>query len=138
MFYEEKDIIEVIRCPYCKNKYNDPRFIECGASFCMPCIELLLKDGENGFKCPECEDFHEQPKKGYSKITNLSKLCEIKAKEVSRGSLVDSLKAQLDEIKLKLNELSNGNNLGVDKIKDYCDKLRNEAQLRTSKSKIWS
>ena len=51
MIYEENQINEIIRCPYCKNKCNDPRIIECGASFCMQCIELLIKEGENGFKC---------------------------------------------------------------------------------------
>ena len=104
MFYEEKEIDELIICPYCKNKYKDPRFIECSASFCMPCIELLIKDGENGFKCPICDDFHEKPNNGYFINANLAKLCEIKANEVSRGTLADSLKARLDEIRQNLDQ----------------------------------
>ena len=82
MFYEEKEIDELIICPYCKNKYKDPRFIECGISFCMPCIELLIKDGATGFKCPDCDDFHEMPKRGYSKNTNLAKLCAKQAAKI--------------------------------------------------------
>ena len=128
MFYENQ-IIEIIRCPYCKNKYEDPRFIECGVSLCMRCIELLTKNGENGFECPVCEDFHEKPKKGFGKIINLAKLCDIKASEVSRSTFANSLKAQLDEMKLKLDELSKENKLGAEKIKEYCDGLRNEVQL---------
>ena len=53
----------------------------------------------------------------------------MKASEVSRGALASTLKTQLDEIKLKLDELSKKNQLGADKIKEYCDGLRNEVQL---------
>ena len=60
MFYEENEINELIICPYCKTKYNDPRLMECGDSFCMPCIELLINNSEKGFKCPVGNDFHEQ------------------------------------------------------------------------------
>ena len=129
MFYEENQINEVITCPYCKNKFNDPRSIECGISLCIQCIELLTNKGENGFICLICKDFHEKPKKGFAKNANLSKLCDIKASEISRGPLADTLKVQLDEIKLKLDRLDKDNKLGVDKIKEYCDELRNEVQL---------
>ena len=129
MFYEETQINEHLICPYCKNKYNDPRVMKCGASFCLACINLMIKTAENGFKCPVCEDFHKIPKTGYSMNLNLAKLCKIKANEVSRSPLADSLKPKLDEIKLKLDELSKENSLGADKIKDYCAGLRNEVQL---------
>ena len=117
MFYEAAEINKQLTCPYCKNKYNDPRIVECCSSFCMSCIQILKCKNKYGFKCPECSDFHEQPEKGYLKNPNLAYLCEISANEVSRGSLADTLRTQLDEIKLKLNELSNENELGVDKIK---------------------
>ena len=53
----------------------------------------------------------------------------MKANEVSNSPLAQTLKAQLDEIKLKLDDLSKENNLGADKIREYCDGLRNEVQL---------
>ena len=120
MFFEENQINEALRCPYCKNKFNDPRSIECGISLCIQCIELLTNKDANGFKCPICKDFHEKPKKGYSKNLSLSKLCDMKPSEISRGPLADTLKAQLDEIKLKLDRLDKDNKLGADKIKEYC------------------
>ena len=129
MFYQENQINEVTRCLYCKYKLNDPRFIECGTSLCIQCIELLTNKCANGFKCPICKDFHEKPKKGFPKIANLSKLCDMKPSEISRGPLADTLKAQLDEIKLKLDQLDKDNKLGADKIKEYYDELRNEVQL---------
>jgi hypothetical protein len=81
------------------------------------------------FKCPACHEFHEKPKKGAFKNTILDKLCDKQANKVSRGSLADAFEAQLDELKSNMDKLALENDLGVDKIKDYCDGLRNEVQL---------
>ena len=129
MFYEENEIKALVTCPYCQNKYNDPRFIECGTTFCMECIELLTKTNENGFQCPECGVFHLKPANGYFKNNHLAKLCEKKASFVSRGSISDTLRAQLDKLKLNLDKLNTDNKLGADKIEEYCLGLRNEVQL---------
>ena len=129
MFYGETEIQELVICPYCKNKYHDPRIIECGTSFCMPCIEFLTKSDTNGFQCPVCDEFHEQPKKGYPKNTNLAKLCDKRANKVSRSPLADALNTQLDELKQSMDKLAHENDLSEDKIKEYCDGLRNEVQL---------
>ena len=129
MFYNEDEVYEHIKCPYCKLKYQDPRIVDCGASFCMSCIDLLIKIDEDGFNCPACTKFHLKPANGFLKNVNLAKLCDINATVVSRGPLVESFKTVLDEIKSKLDELNSNNKLGVDKIRDYCDKLRNDVQL---------
>ena len=129
MFYEEKEISELILCPYCKNKYTDPRIVECSSCFCMPCIEILTNNGEKGFKCPECDDFHEMPPKGYIKNPKLAKLCDKQAAPVSRGSLASSLGLQIDDLKLNLDELANKNKLCIERIKEHCDELRNVVQL---------
>ena len=99
MFYGETEIQELVICPYCKNKYDDPRIIECGTSFCMPCIEFLTKGDTNGFQCPVCKDFHQQPQNSYLKNTTLAKLCEKRANKVYRSPLADALETQLDELK---------------------------------------
>ena len=129
MFYEEKEISELSLCPYCKNKYTDPRIVECSSSFCMPCIEFLTKNDENGFKCPVCDDFHETPKKGYLKNPNLAKLCDKKAVEVSRSKQAEDFKRKLVNFKQNLDKLANKNKPSIEIIKEYCDNLRNEVQL---------
>jgi hypothetical protein len=95
----------------------------------MPCIEFLTKSDTNGFQCPVCDEFHEQPKKGFSKNISLAKLCEKKANKVSRSTIAKAFEAQLDELKLNMDKLAKENDLGEDKIKEYCDGLRNEVQL---------
>ena len=134
MFYVENEISEHIKCPYCQNKYNDPRIVECSSSFCMPCIEFQTKDGANGFTCSVCDEFHQQPPKGYLKNFNLANLCATHAHPVSRGSLASTLNTQLDELKLKLDKLVIEDKLGIDKIKNYCDLLRNEVQLTSEQA----
>ena len=129
MFYEEKEISGLILCPYCKNKFNDPRLVECSSSFCMPCIEFLTKNGETGFKCPVCDEFHETPKKGYLKNANLAKLCEKKAVEVSRSKQAEDFKRKLRNFKQNLDKLANKNKPSIEIIKEYCANLRNEVQL---------
>jgi len=128
MFFESEEINKLTNCSFCKNKYVDPRVVECGQSFCMPCIEFMKND-QNGFTCPVCNDFHGIPNNGYVKNSNLSKLCDLHENNVSRGTLADNLKAQLNEIKLKYQKLNVDNESEVDKIKDYCDGLKNEVQL---------
>jgi hypothetical protein len=100
----------------------------------MPCIEFLTKSGTNGFQCPVCDKFHEQPQNGYLKNQTLAKLCEKKANKVYRSPLADAFEAQLDEIKLNIDTLAKENDMGADKIKDYCDGLRNEVQLHLEES----
>jgi DNA-binding transcriptional MerR regulator len=129
MFYEEIEIGELVICPYCKHKYNDPRIVGCGTSFCMSCIQLLTKNGQHWFGCPVCDEFHEQPRKGYLKNTTLAKLCEKKANKVYRSPLADALETQLNELKLNMDKSAKENDLGVDKIKEYCDGLKKEVQL---------
>ena len=131
MFYEENEINEVTSCPCCKLKYTDPRIVECSSSFCMLCIDSLTNASENGFKCPVCDDFHAKPQNGFLKNSSLAKLCDKKANPVSRGPLADTLRAQLDEIKLKLAVLAKENQLGADKIREHCEGLRNDVQLNS-------
>ena len=129
MNHETTEIDELLSCPYCRDKYDDPRIIECENSFCMPCIELLTKKNSNGFQCPVCHEFHEQPKKGYLKNATLAKLCEKKANRVYRSPLADALDAQLDKLKRIMKKLAHENDLGAEEIGEYCHRLRNEVQL---------
>ena len=133
LFYEENEISEHLKCPYCKNKYKDPRIVECSTSFCMLCIEILTKECENGFKCPVCEDFHEIPPKGYLKNFNLDQISDKKANEVTRGSLADTLKAQLGELKQNTDELANWIESSANKINKHCNDLRSEVSLSSDK-----
>ena len=131
MFYEQDKVNELVLCPYCKNKYNDPRIVKCSSSFCMSCIQLFANNDKNGFKCPVCNDLHKITRKECIKNSNLAKLCDMQANEVSRGSLADTLNFQINDIKLNLDEFSNKNSLRVEKRKENRCNLRNEVKIRS-------
>jgi len=91
MFYEENEINELIICPYCKNKYKDPRLLPCGTSLCFDCIQLITRIDAGNVKCV-CNQFHMIPVDGFFINTTLAKLVEKKPFEVYRGSLVKEFK----------------------------------------------
>ena len=134
MFYQESEINEHLTCPKCKNKFNDPRLIDCGGSLCKACIDLLIIDDESRFKCPICEELHEISTNGFLKNERIAKFCDLKAKEVSRTPEIDSLRAQLDELKRSSDEFSNMIDFSGAKIKEHCKDLR--AKVRLSKEKL--
>ena len=131
MFYEENLINELIICPYCKNKFNDPVIVQCGTSFCHGCVELLLEKQNNGFNCPECEKFHLADKDGFIRNKNIAKLIQHEPKEVYRSKSAQNLKLKLDQVQNKINSLRNDIEIGKDKVKEYCDSIRIEIQLAT-------
>ena len=132
MSFEKK--AEIIKCPYCKNNYNDPRIVDCGVSFCMICIELLTNVDDNGFNCPECKQFHIKPPNGYLQNLSLIRSCILNENHTLSSLIVDNsdnvenLKSALNDIKIKLDKLADDNKLGVVKIKNHCDELRNKVK----------
>jgi hypothetical protein len=130
MFYQESEINEHLTCPKCKNKFNDPRLIDCGGSLCKACIDLLIIDDENRFKCPVCEDLHEIPANGYLKNAILAKLCDLKANEMSKSAQANALKTQLGILKQNSDAFLK---LIDKKASEHCTDLRREVDLSTDK-----
>ena len=79
MFYEEEEIQNLIICPNCKKKLNDPRVVSCGQSICQDCLTVILNAETNGLHCPGCNDFHAMPENGFMKNQIVSSLIELKA-----------------------------------------------------------
>lgn len=129
MFYGEKDISEITVCPYCKNKYRDPRILPCGRSICNECLESLINKKEDSLTCVICNVVHERPKGGFYKNKELAKLTEKKPNDIYRSKAAEDLKLTLKELKEKSDALSNEMNMGENKIKEYCDYIRNDIQL---------
>ena len=130
MFYEEKEINEIIKCPYCKNKYNDPRFLPCSLSMCYDCIELLSSHETRTIECV-CSGIHQIPSNGFLKNTVVAKLAETKPNQVYRGEKVEQLQHSLSQIKQKLNDFKSEIEMGKDKIIEHCNSVKNEIQLKT-------
>ena len=53
-----------LKCSICLEFYFDPRVLPCLHTFCLHCLEPLVKDGT--ISCPQCRVKHKIPKGGVS------------------------------------------------------------------------
>ena len=133
MFYEEKEINDIIICQYCKLKYKDPRILPCGRSLCFDCIELLINKDENKIEtihCPICNENHEKPEIGFYKNIELAKLAEKKSTEVYRSKKTELLKTKLKQVKTNTDFIHKGMQM-ESTIIEHCGSLKNEVQVAT-------
>ncbi|XP_040112453.1 tripartite motif-containing protein 64-like [Oryx dammah] len=61
----DSDILQVFQseltCSICMNCFLDPVTIDCGHSFCCPCLSLCWEEGQTPRSCPECRGLSERP-----------------------------------------------------------------------------
>uniref|UniRef100_A0AC11BVG9 Uncharacterized protein n=1 Tax=Ovis aries TaxID=9940 RepID=A0AC11BVG9_SHEEP len=50
-----------LTCSICMNWFLDPVTIDCGHSFCRPCLSLCWEEGQTPRSCPECSGLSERP-----------------------------------------------------------------------------
>ncbi|XP_070313499.1 tripartite motif-containing protein 64-like [Odocoileus virginianus] len=61
----DSDTLQVFQseltCSICMNCFLDPVTIDCGHSFCRPCLSLCWEEGQTPRSCPECRGISERP-----------------------------------------------------------------------------
>jgi hypothetical protein len=133
MFYQEKEVINILNCKNCQERLVEPKLLPCGKSICSLCLKLLIiKD--KMFDCFVCKEKHEMPKKGLPKNQALEEMLAIKSNTVSRGKEYDTFRESLNHIKMNINLINIGVNNRDDFIKEHCIELRNEVQLVTEEN----
>ena len=50
-----------LTCSICMNCFLDPVTIDCGHSFCRPCLSLCWEEDQTPRSCPECRGIAERP-----------------------------------------------------------------------------
>ena len=59
----DSDTLQVFQseltCSICMNCFLDPVTIDCGHSFCRPCLSLCWEEGQTPRSCPECREIPE-------------------------------------------------------------------------------
>jgi hypothetical protein len=138
MFYEEHQINKLLNCSKCSQRFDVPKVLPCGKKICMQCIQIIkIIDSDDElaqFKCLMCSDEHVMPKNGFPTCETLMILLNEKPNEVYRSQNVETLKKNVNEIRLHLDKIDYDFNNGVDIIKEHCIELRTLLQLATEQS----
>jgi hypothetical protein len=129
MFYQADKIDTILICKICENKMVDPRLLPCGRSVCHRCVDVLADTEKKRLKCQNCGKIHEIPDEGFPQIIALQKLLEFEAKEVVHPNLKEEFKKFLDILNATKQTIESTLECGDAKIRDHCDKVRNDMQL---------
>ena len=128
MFYQASQLDSLLTCTFCDQKFNDPRVLPCGKSFCKCCIDVLVTQKQ--IKCNHCSQTHQVPDgDGFPPNIELAKMLDLKSSHVCHSKLFQTFKDMLDSVRAKAGQLELGLKIGDAQIRDYCDKVRNDAQL---------
>jgi hypothetical protein len=129
MFCQADKIDSILICDVCDNKIIDPRLLPCGKSVCQRCVVILADTDNKRVKCQNCAKTHEIPEEGFPKNLALQKLLEVETNEVSRSNHIEELKNILDILNATKQTIESTLECGDAKIRDHCDKVRNDMQL---------
>jgi hypothetical protein len=134
MFYEENAIKKLLICPHCNRKLIEPQLLPCRKSVSKRCVESMIEQQENEnqsrLKCLYCAGGHLVPEGGFPSCEILEVLLDTKPCEIYISSLTEELKGHLDNVKLKMNEMNESFENGIDKIKERCAQLRSSILLK--------
>jgi hypothetical protein len=134
MFYEEKEINQLLKCEQCNQRYIQPRNLPCDEYICTNCLEKLIEEQsakQSGkLKCCYCSEEHDMPERGFPISNKLEMLLETKPNEIYRGKAVEELATRLRNIKNELNAFKYTLDNGIEKIRERCSLLKHQIQIR--------
>jgi hypothetical protein len=138
-FYKEQDINELLTCPACRARFEDPVILPCGDSICLNC-EILIREESNyyqHYRCPVCKMTHKNLIMSQLPRNKLiENLLKLKAGEVHRNKSVKDLLMNLKELQLKIDLFNLSNQLHpLEELKSNCDLVKNQISLQSDKAK---
>jgi hypothetical protein len=133
MFYEANSISNILTCPLCENKLDDPCVIPCGNSVCHDCIQEPLSEGDEDYECKLCNEKHNA--KNFTKVNVFENLLILKPLEIYRGKTYQDFKQKLNQLKTESENLEDVLAHGNYAIKEHCNNLVNNIEMVTE-SKI--
>jgi hypothetical protein len=129
MFYQADKIDSILICSVCEKKMVDPRLLPCGMSVCHGCVDAIADTDKKRIKCQPCAKTHIIPDDGFLKNLALQKLLDFEAKEVFHPNQIAEFKQLLDILNATKQSIESTLECGDAKIRDHCDKVRNDMQL---------
>jgi hypothetical protein len=97
MFYLEREIKLLKKCPNCNNHLDDPRLLPYGQTIFSVCVDKTKQD--DFYDCLFCNNRHAIPTDDFP-VNNLAiNLLKTRSREIYRGEAVSKLKNLLKQIK---------------------------------------
>ena len=120
-----------MNCQHCKNPFDEPKLLPCGATVCNKCVQTSIIDKfntEKRYKCLICEESHEFPVDRIFKtnLCLLELLKEIKNNATESCQNYKKVIKSNEKIRLELETLIKN---GEDFIKEYYLERINEIDL---------
>jgi len=134
MFSQGDEINKILICKICDNKMVDPRILPCGKSVCHRCVDFLAGTDIKRIKCQNCAKIHLIPNDGFLKNLAVQELLEWDAKEVFRSNQIKEFKKFLENLNATKQSIESTMECGDAKIRDHCDKVRNDMELTIEKA----
>lgn len=139
LFYKEQDIKELLTCPACKTRFEDPIILPCGDSICLNC-EILIREESNyyqHYRCPVCKVTHKNLIMNQLPRNKLiENMLRLKAGEVHRDKSVTELLLNLKELQLKIDLINlSDQRHPLEELKSNCDLIKNQISLQSEKVK---
>jgi len=139
-FYKEQDINELLTCPACRTRFEDPVILPCGDSICLNC-EILIREESNyyqHYRCPVCKVTHKNLIMNQLPRNRLiENLLKLEPGEVQRDKLVKDLLLNLKELQLKIDLFDFGNKRHpLEELKSNCSIAKKQITLQSEKVKL--
>jgi hypothetical protein len=125
MFFKDEDLSELMTCPSCNIEFGDPRILACGETICNNCVAAMYDAEKKGIHCKYCNTFHKMPLEKVAQNKFLARLIKKQPCEITRGQMAKDLGLQLRVIYNKTKEFEKERYTDKEKIKEYCDFIRN-------------
>jgi hypothetical protein len=129
MFYQAEKIDSILICSVCENRMVDPRILPCGKSVCNRCVDLLTDTDNKRINCQNCAKIHEIPDEGFLINQIAKEMIKCEADQVLQSSQIAEFKQLLDTLNAARQSIESTLECGDAKIRDHCDKVRNDMQL---------
>jgi hypothetical protein len=96
---------------------------------CNRCVDAIADTDKKRIKCQNCAKIHEIPDEGFYINRLAQEMLKFEAKEVLRTNHTEEFKKVLDILDKTKQSIESTMECGDVKIRDHCDKVRNDMQL---------
>jgi hypothetical protein len=131
MFFTEEQCNQYVTCQRCEETFFDPRSLPCGECVCNKCIVSHLENGSKQFKCFCCTKTHPVPEEGFPESKVMLSFMKAKPNGEIKMKALDDFKSEMSKIKDNLNILNLKVNKSDESIKDHCEMVRLQIEIRT-------